>query len=229
MPGRRRPRCSGIARADDARTADIDGRPGNGQDDPAGGGGQRVFGSGVPSAFLSAGIRSERARLLSRGRLSALGPRSPAVGSRRPAHGARLRRPGPQGRVRRGRRARDLHRPRQVVRPVVRDAARDALGTRLGDRVSGLEPREEGAVVRQMPSRRGQADPEVVGVEATEMYQQGGTHATRIVAQVPPCVNTPTAVVHPAARTGGRWPEGSWYLFHSGSSRLREDRPGTAG
>ena len=94
-----------------------------------------------------------------------------AVGSRRPARGAHLRRPGPQGRVRRRRRARDLHRPRQVGRPVVRDTARDALRTRLGDRVAGLEPHEEGAVVRQMPSRRGQADPEVGSVEATEMYQ----------------------------------------------------------
>ena len=84
-------------------------------------------------------------------------------------------------------------------------------------------------MVRQMPSRRGQADPEVGSVEATEMYQQGGTHATRIVAQVPPCVNTSMTAVHPASRTGGQWSEGSWYLFHGGSSRLREDRQETPG
>ena len=75
-------------------------------------------------------------------------------------------------------------------------------------------------MVRQMPSRRGQADPEVGGVEATEMHQQGGIYTTLIVAQVPLCVNTSTAAVHPAGRTAGQWPGGSWYLFHSGSSRL---------
>ena len=106
-------------------------------------------------------------------------PRTPLLGRRVKASGTRwcVHRTVPQRGVRRRRRARDVHRPRQIGRPMVGQAARHTRGARLGDRVAGLDPVEESAVVRQVPPRRGEAEPQMTGVEPSEAQQQGGIHA----------------------------------------------------